>query len=360
MAPMKKKKEYCFIALFDRFISDSVRGKRLQPNGKRISCGTIANYYNTKNVIVRYSLKAGQSLRLNRELSLSQREIQQERRYWKKFYISFTDYLYGCGYYDNYIGQNIKNIKVFFNYLNKELTLGIGQYHKQFFTRKEEIAIYPLMPEELNYLIYNKVFENGLTPRLREVKDFFVFGCTVALRFSDLKALKKGNVRVSNGHYYLGVRSIKTGTESLIKLSPYAIDIINRYRKTKRSLLPSFNLVNMNIYIKQLLELAGFTHPVYVQRQRRGETIEIKRKEAGRPNGFRFCDVATTHTMRRTAITTMLCLGMQESLVRKIGGYSPSSKDFYRYVSWSQMYIDQEIEKVHDILKTRELNVKTE
>jgi hypothetical protein len=47
-----------------------------------------------------------------------------------------------------------------------------------------------------------------------------------------------------------------------------------------------------------------------------------------------------SHIMRRTAITTMLMLGMPEYLVRKISGHSANSKAFYRYVNFGQSYIE--------------------
>jgi intergrase/recombinase len=43
----------------------------------------------------------------------------------------------------------------------------------------------------------------------------------------------------------------------------------------------------------------------------------------------------------------MLMLGMPENVVRKISGHSASSRAFYRYVSFSQGYLDQEIDKVY-------------
>ena len=64
----------------------------------------------------------------------------------------------------------------------------------------------------------------------------------------------------------------------------------------------------------------------------------------------RFCDLVTTHTMRRTAITTMLSLGMPEYLVRKVSGHAPGSKEFYRYVSLSQHLQDEETMRVFEIL----------
>lgn len=219
MATTKKKKEHCFFALFDRFIADSKNSKRLQPNGKKLSPGTIKNYYFTKSLLATYCAKKNRTLRIKEERYLNHKERLREKGYWKKFYTGFTQYLYtDKGYFDNYAGQNIKNIKVFFNYLNKDLALGVGMFHKQFYTWKEDIAIFPLMPEELHFLIYNKVFEASLSTRLQEAKDFFVFGCTVALRFSDLTKLTKANLRMNNGNYYLAVRSAKTSSDSLVKL----------------------------------------------------------------------------------------------------------------------------------------------
>ena len=350
---MLSKKEFCFISLFEKFIQDCKKGRRLQPNGKRISKGTVVNYSSTLKLLKDFSESKVFTLRIKNTRKLRAREMESEKIYWKRFYKKFSDYLYDdlhC--YDNYAGQCFKNIKVFFGYLNKELLLVTGDYHKLFYVRKEEIPIFPLMPEELNQLVYNKAFEECLSKRLQEAKDFFVFGCTVALRVSDLIALNKSNLRIINDQYYLAVRSIKTSTDSLVKLPPYAVDIILRYQKQKRRLLPHFNPSNLNGYIKRLLERAGFTHEVQLTREKRG--VMVRQFNNGVP--YRFCDVASTHTMRRTAITTMLCLGMPEQLVRKISGHSVNGKEFYRYVLWAQTYQDQESEKVFEKLKERTAN----
>jgi site-specific recombinase XerD len=354
MLRAKTKKELPFLPLFDKFISDSKKGRRLQPNGKKLSAGTIANYGYTKLLLEKFCNEKTFELRIRRAKYLNRREADVEKNYWKKFYKRFTDYLYeDLGCYDNYIGQNIKNIKAFFNYLNKDLAMGTGEFHKLFYVRKEEIEIFPLMPEELNFLIYDKSFEDSLSPRMREVKDVFVFGCTVALRVSDLLALKRSSLRKAGGQHYLAVRSIKTATDTMVRLPDYAVGILDRYAKRRTRLLPAFNKVNLNRYIKLLLEQAGFTHEVSYKRERRGRPMAISKKGKGKP--VRFCDVASTHTMRRTAITTMLCLGMPEQIVRKISGHAPGTKEFYRYVLWAQSYQDGETEKMFEKLKTKQL-----
>lgn len=247
----------------------------------------------------------------------------------------------------------IKNVKVFFNYLNRELSLGIGEFHKSFYVRRESIAIQTLLPEELNYLISDNEFEILLSSKLRKVKDVFVFGCTVALRVSDLVRLNASNLRLVNGQHYLLVRSVKTSTDSMIKLPSYATDIIMKYRKRGcKTLLPYFEKGRLNKLIKKLLELAGFTGQVSKTREKRGMPIEIFPDKKGQNKFYRFCDLASTHLMRRTAITTMLSLGMPESMVRKISGHAPGSKEFYRYVNWAQAYQDQETERMFEKLKT--------
>jgi hypothetical protein len=50
--------------------------------------------------------------------------------------------------------------------------------------------------------------------------------------------------------------------------------------------------------------------------------------------------------MRRTAITTMLMLGMKEHVLRKISGHADNSKSFYRNVNLVQSYMDNEMDEV--------------
>lgn len=188
-----------------------------------------------------------------------------------------------------------------------------------------------------------------------QVKDVFVFGCTVALRVSDLLALRKSSIRLVNGVHYLSVRSVKTSTDTLVRLPDYAVAILKKYEKKTTRLLPAFNKGNLNNYIKRLLEQAGFTQDVLIQRTKRGVPVALKNPGSKHPAKWRFCDVASTHTMRRTAITTMLCLGMPEAIVRKISGHTPGSKELYRYLLWAQTYQDKEMEKMFEKLKEKTL-----
>jgi integrase len=353
MLQKKVTKELDFFLLFKKFINATKKGKRLQPNGKRVSSGTSKNYDSLQKLLKKFCADKKMMLRLKPVAKLNKRELRIEKNYWKNFYLKFTNYLGNdCNHFDNSIGLCIKNLRVFFNFLNKDLLLGIGDFHLQFYVRKEDISIVTLMPEELNFFIYNQHFNTGLSPRLKEVRDFFVFGCTVALRFSDLELLNKTNLRVVNNNVYLVVRSQKVGADTSIKLPDYAVEILQRYKLKGGKLLPHFNNSNLNKYLKILVELAGFIQPIGKRRDKLGRHTEVLKLNGLNKNGYRFCDLITTHTMRRTAITTMLCLGMPEMAVRKISGHSPMSKEFFRYVSLAQTYLDNETCKMFDKLKT--------
>lgn len=352
---LPKKNRYDFLRHFEKFVAVSSSGKRLQPNGKRISAATIKNYNNTLRLIYRFVSKTNFDLRLRRESCLNTREFELEMKYWKNFYSKFSDFLYNdLGCYDNYAGQNMKIIKTFFSYLNKETSIKPGNFHRFLYVRKEDVKLFPILPEELNFLIFDQDFESTLSKRMREVKDVFVFGCTVALRVSDLLNLRKTDLKIVNHQYYLAVRSQKTSQDTLIKLPQYCIDIILKYNGIKKCLLPPFNKTNLNKYIKLLLEKAGMKQEVRVIREKMGMPFELSNPRH-KSKIFRTCDVATTHTMRRTAITMMLCLGMPEQLVRMISGHSPGTKEFYRYVLWAQVYQNKELEKVFQKLEISSL-----
>ena len=84
-------------------------------------------------------------------------------------------------------------------------------------------------------------------------------------------------------------------------------------------------------------------------RTRMGKAVEIKR-----PGGssYRFCDHTSSHTMRRTAITTLLMLDVPENIVRMVSGHSPGSREFYRYVGLAQGWMDEKLRQAQiDLLQ---------
>lgn len=344
----------------DDFIRATKRGKRLQKGGKKIREDSQRNYLFLRALLSDFSERKKFPLRIRPSQKLTKKEFIIEKNYWKKFYNRFTDYLYDdCGHYDNTVASNMKLLKAFLNFVNTEKGWNISHFYSNFHSRKEEIQIVVLTPERLNYLIYDCEKSIPLSDKLKKVKDIFVFGCTVALRSSDLLRLSPFNLEWVNNDCYLKVSSKKTLTDTRMKLPQYAIDIINRYRGKQKTLLPVMHSSNVNKYTKELLERLNWTEPFVKTRQKRG-IPEVIYRDKKRKEHYRFCDVVTPHTMRRTAITTMLSLGMNEQMVRSISGHSAGSKEFYRYVAFAQSYLDKETDCIFEKLKEKKLKTVLE
>lgn len=346
------QQEYDMLLLFNQFINDCHKGKRVRPNGRPLKPGTITNYVYVLKLLTEFSAAYHFPLRIKPVTRLTQRQLQAEKNYWKKFYRLFTDFLYrdkGC--FDNYTGSVIKNIRTFFGYVNKDRLLPTGDFYQSFHKKQEDIDIITLQPEQLQFLINDRAFEAALTPSLRKVKNVLVVGCTVALRFSDLFNIRFRDISMVAGSYYLSVRSIKMETPTKVKLPGYVVDIIQRLQKGKKPASVLFSSISINQFnkcLRQLTERAGWTQETGKHRSRNGLHKELYKP--GSKGAYRFCDLVTSHIMRRTAITTMLMLGMPENIVRKISGHAANSQAFYRYVNFVQAYLDQEIDKMHERL----------
>lgn len=339
--------------IFDEFINDSYSGRRTKKNGARLSDGTVEQYVYLKNDLLQFLAQSKLDFRIYIANNLTQGEREKASNYNRKFYRGFTNYLYNeKKVFDNYVGLKIKILRIFYNYLENERNISVGTYHRSFFVPKEEVPIVALNREQLNYFIYDKTFHQVACDNdLEKIKDVFVFGCTVALRVSDLMSLTRKNLQIQGNAYYIQVKSKKTSTYTSIKLPDYAVEILNKYRSgQKSSLLPTMTVSWFNKKLKELGALMPENFEMVKTRERKGKQIIIYKDPSKRAH-YQLSDHLTTHTMRRTAITTMLGLGMPEHIVRKISGHSANSRDFYRYVKLSQSLIDKETDRVFDLLK---------
>lgn len=346
-------KELELLPLFEKFIRDSRTGRRLKKDGKRIKPQTVDNYEYVYRNLLEFSSKKAFTLRISMIRGTNQKQLQTERNYWKKFYKGYTDFLYSereC--YDNYVGTNIKIIKTFFKYLIQEKNLAVGDFYKAFHMPEEEVPIITLSPEQLKFLIHDRDFESGLLPHLQVSKDIFVFGSTVALRVSDIFLLQHNNIQTIDGKHFLSVRTRKTGAEMRVKLPDYAYTILQKYQRDRqrKTIFPTLSLSQFNKNIRRIAEEAGWTQPIGKARERQGLHKKVYLTKGGK-NEYRFCDLITSHTMRRTAITTMLMYGMPEHLVKQISGHAGNSKAFYRYVNYVQSFADAELDKVHERMR---------
>lgn len=335
------------ISLFEKFISESERGKRLQKNGALISKSTLTNYKSILKNLKKFEIHSKKEWLFNIRYRASKTNFIKEKRHYKNFYLKYTAFLYSKGCTDNYVGCHIKILRSFFIYLSTSKGYEMGLFYKEFYARKEDIPIIVVNQEQLKFLIHDKEFDKNLTPNLKNVKDIFVVGSTIGLRFSDLIALKPLNLEKTITGTYIINKSKKTNTFTRIKIPEYVDNILKQYRGKQKTLLPTISLVNFNKNIKKMAELAGWTQEIGKIRSRRGVRKDKKTSDG---KTYRFCDHISSHVMRRTAITTLLILGMPETLVRKISGHAANSKEFFKYVKYSDSFLDKETDKAFDKL----------
>ena len=336
------------LPLFKKFIADSSSGRRVTPSGKRICKGAVVQYNCVFKLLEQFEYLQSSPLRIQLLIRSSQRILQSEKLYWKRFFKNFTQWLYQRKYFDLYVGSVAKTLRTFFNYLLKDQCLIVGNFHQHFKIPYQKLTPIVLEPQQLKFLITDSVFKSGLSNTLRRTNDIFVFGCTVGLRYSDLMKLKKSDLQFTDTSVFVVLSTSKTATQVKIPLPQYALEIINKYKsKTGKYVLPRLSNTNLNLQLKKLIEAAGWVYNLPKIRYRQGKPLELKNKHG---NSYRFCDHITAHTMRRTAITTLLLMGVEENMVRTISGHSAGSKEFYKYVAVVQNYLNQQVMNAYDKL----------
>ena len=335
-------------SLFQNFITKTKTGKRLNNAGKRICFGTIEQYQNVLKLLFLFEELYSTKLRIQVLNKGTQRIFLREKHYWERFFRRFSSLLYQKNYYDAYVGGIFKTLKSFFNYLTREECLIIGNFHLQFRVPSQKIVPIVLEPYQLKYLITNAQFKSSLKKNLQRVNDIFVLGCTIGLRYSDLMSLKKTDIQYTDTGVFALLNTSKTATHVKIPLPQYAIDIIIKYdKKRSRFVLPRLSNTNLNVEIKKLMEKAGWTYNLPKIRYQQGVPMELKNNNN---MVYRFCDHISTHTMRRTAITTLLLMGVEENIVRSISGHAPGSREFYKYVAIVQSFLTKQVLTAFDKL----------
>ncbi len=237
-------------------------------------------------------------------------------------------------------------VELFLGYAERELGLPIGSFYRGL--RVPILLADPivLLPEQLAFLIHDQSFHQQLPRHLQQSKDLFVFGCSTALRVGDLMRLTAANLVKQGQGVMLRCPTQKTGSMVHIPLPPYCLDILGRQRKG-RYLFRRLCNTNFNLHLKAIGRLAGWCSPMPKYRSVRGRLQEIK-TPAG--STWTFYQHLSAHTMRRTAISTLLMMGVPEPVVRRISGHAPGSKEFYRYVVLAQNYMDGQVRQAFDKL----------
>jgi len=111
-------------------------------------------------------------------------------------------------------------------------------------------------------LIVEKEFT---TPRLSQVRDFFLFSCYTGLSYADVQKLKPSDINTGgDGEQWIITYRQKTSTRAAIPLLPVAKEILDRYKDhpvclNQNKALPISSNQKMNEYLVEIAALAGVT-----------------------------------------------------------------------------------------------------
>lgn len=147
---------------------------------------------------------------------------------------------------------------------------------------------------------------------LERVRDILFFTCYTGLRYSDVYNLKRSDIKKN----HIEVTTVKTSDSLIIELNKHSRAILEKYEHIPYEFdkaLPVISNQKMNVYIKDLAELAEINTPVRVTHY-----IGNKRIDEIIPKYY----LLGTHVGRRTFICSALSLGIPVQVVMKWTGHS--------------------------------------
>ena len=167
-----------------------------------------------------------------------------------------------------------------------------------------------LTNDELNKLKTVEIPHNK--QYLERVRDVFLFCCFSGLRYSDVYNLKRSDVKPD----HIEITTVKTADSLIIELNNHSKAILEKYKDIHfedHKALPVISNQKMNVYLKELGELAEINDPVRETFYKGSKRIDIVTPKYA---------LLGTHAGRRTFICNALALGIPEQVVMKWTGHS--------------------------------------
>jgi integrase len=288
------------MALVERFISGQIKYK-----GQSKAANTLKTYTTTKHHLDGYTAHTKQKLDFD-SITLD-------------FYYKWVDYLQTkAGLNANAIGKMVQILKVFMSEaVDLGYTTNMAFKHKKFAaTRVDSDAVYLSETEIMK--LYN--FDLSTNKRLEAVRDLFVFGCNVGLRYSDYSNVKPQNIIEVDGQQFIYIRTQKTKDVVYIPCNPVVLDIFNRYKNSTNKLPKTISEQVFNRYIKEAAMAAGMTETGRLLNEPKAALHEC----------------ITSHTARRSFATNYYLDGFPTMDLMKITGHK-TEKAFLRYIKISKL-----------------------
>ena len=132
---------------------------------------------------------------------------------------------------------------------------------------------------------------SGETPSTQVYRDIFMFHCLIGCRVGDLEKMTRANI-VDGAVEYIAEKTKNHKPRTIrVPLNDKAKAILEKYSDLETRILPKINQNVYNRQIRKILKLLGIN---------RMETVidNMTREPVQKP----ICDIATSHTARKTFI----------------------------------------------------------
>ena len=192
-----------------------------------------------------------------------------------------------------------------------EYTDNIKFRHKKFAFNEEETDSVYSTEDELAQLYALKITNQ----KLEEVRDLFIFGSWVGLRFSDFSNIKPENIIQIDGDYFIKMITQKTKELVIIPCNPVVMEIFEKYADRPNKLPKTISNQKFNDYIKDVCKLAEFNE---------------KGRVLSRPKEM-LADLVSSHTARRSFATNDYLQGFPTINLMKITGHK-TERSFLKYI----------------------------
>lgn len=158
------------------------------------------------------------------------------------------------------------------------------------------------------------------TPSTQVYRDIFMFHCLIGCRVGDLEKMTRANI-VDGAVEYIAEKTKNHKPRTIrVPLNDKAKAILAKYADLETRLLPKINQNIYNRQIKKILKLLGIDRMVTVIANKTREPIQ-------KP----ICDIATSHTARKTFIGNLYKKVKDPNLVASLSGHTDGSRAFARY-----------------------------
>jgi len=239
------------------------------------------------------------------------------------FYRKYINYLSEKKLAQNTKAKHIQVIKAVMNEaFDLKYTANVDYRHKKFKAAWQESDAVYLTDQEIMKLYRHDLSANK---RLEQVRDLFVFGCYVGLRYSDSSTVKPGNIIATHSEngateYYIKMLTGKTKELVVIPCNPVVLEIFEKYKASPNKLPRPLSNQKFNDYIKEACREAKLTE---------------KGRLATEPE-LELCDCISSHTGRRSFATNLYLEGFPIIDLMRVTGHR-TEKSFMKYIRHTKL-----------------------